>query len=230
MVIQGNHCALGGGTSMLQKAETIYHKANELVRRCGTRDTLRIASEIGIYIHQIGDFKELLGMYSYQHKERHILLNSNMDYITAQMVCGHEIGHDALHRDQAKIGMGLQEFTLFDMRNEMEYEANAFAAHLRIDSEELLKLAGHGYDVVQLSSIMETNVNLILIKLNELNRMGLQFNLPYIPCSDFLKNVTVYNRSCPLLCRGQLLLSQFLGKTASRLGGLDTNSREFVFF
>ena len=123
---------------MLQKAEAIYHKANELVRRCGTRDTLRIASEIGIYIHQIGGFKELLGMYSYQHKERHILLNSNMDCITAQMVCGHEIGHDALHRDQAKIGMGLQEFTLFDMRNEMEYEANAFAAHLRIDSEELL--------------------------------------------------------------------------------------------
>ena len=191
MVIQGNHCALGGGTSMLQKAEAIYHKANELVRRCGTRDTLRIASEIGIYIHQIGGFKELLGMYSYQHKERHILLNSNMDCITAQMVCGHEIGHDALHRDQAKIGMGLQEFTLFDMRNEMEYEANAFVAHLRIDSEELLKLAGHGYDVVQLSSILETNVNLILIKLNELNRMGLQFNLPYIPCSDFLKNVTV---------------------------------------
>ena len=29
------------------------------------------------------------------------------------------------------------------------------------------------------------------VKLNELNRMGLQFNLPYIPCSDFLKNVTV---------------------------------------
>ena len=176
MVIQGNHCALGGGTSMLQKAEAIYHKANELVRRCGTRDTLRIASEIGIYIHQIGGFKELLGMYSYQHKERHILLNSNMDCITAQMVCGHEIGHDALHRDQAKIGMGLQEFTLFDMRNEMEYEANAFVAHLRIDSEELLELVGHGYDVVQLSSILETNVNLILIKLNELNRMGLQFN------------------------------------------------------
>ncbi len=76
---------------MLQKAETIYHKANELVRRCGTRDTLRIAGKIGIYIHQIDTFKELLGMYSYQHKERHILLNSNMDYITVQMVCGHEI-------------------------------------------------------------------------------------------------------------------------------------------
>ena len=126
---------------------------------------------------------------SYQHKERHILLNSNMDYITVQMVCGHEIGHDIFHREKAKSRMGLQEFTLFDMRSEMEYEANAFAAHLRIDSEELLELAGHGYDVVQLSSIMGTNVNLVLIKLNELNRMGLRLDLPYVPRSDFLKNV-----------------------------------------
>lgn len=176
---------------MLQRAETIYRKANELVKCCGTRDTLRIACEIGIYIHHIDDFKELLGMYSYQHKERHILLNSNMDYITTQMVCGHEIGHDALHRERAKIGMGLQEFTLFDMRNEMEYEANAFSAHLRIDNEELFEFVGRGYDVVQLSSIIGTNINLMLIKLNELNRMGCQLNLPYIPRSDFLKNVTV---------------------------------------
>ena len=176
---------------MLQRAETIYQKANDLVKRCGTCDTLRIADEIGIYIHHIDDFKELLGMYCYRYKERHILLNSNMDSITTQMVCGHEIGHDALHREQAKVGMGLQEFTLFDMRNEMEYEANAFSAHLRIDNEELFELVGQGYDVVQLSSIIGTNINLMLIKLNELNRMGCQRNLPYIPRSDFLKNVTV---------------------------------------
>lgn len=176
---------------MLQRAETIYKKAKELVKRCGTRDTLRIAGDIGIYIHQIDDFKELLGMYIYQHKERHILLNSHMDCITAQMVCGHEIGHDALHRERAKVGMGLQEFTLFDMRNEMEYEANAFSAHLQIDDEDLLELMSQGYDVVQLSSIMETNINLMLIKLNELNRMGCQLNLPYIPRSDFLKSVPI---------------------------------------
>lgn len=174
---------------MLRKAETIYQKANELVKRCGTRDTLLIANEIGIYIHPIDNFKELLGMYSYQHKERHILLNANMDYITTQMVCGHEIGHDALHRERAKIGMGLQEFTLFDMRNEMEYEANAFAAHLRIDTEELFELVCQGCDVVQLSSIMGTNINLMLVKLNELNRMGQHLNLPYLPKSNFLRNI-----------------------------------------
>ena len=176
---------------MLYKAETISRKANELVRRCGTRDTLRIAEDIGIYLHHVDNFKELLGMYTYQHKERHILLNSNMDYITTQMVCGHEIGHDALHRDRAKTAMGFQEFTLFDIRSEMEYEANAFAAHLRIADDELIELMGQGYDVVEISAIMQTNVNLLLIKLNELNRMGQHLNLPYLPKSDFLRDIEV---------------------------------------
>ena len=107
------------------------------------------------------------------------------------MVCGHETGHDALHRDRAKDGMGLQEFTLFDMRNEMEYEANAFVAHLRIPDDELIELMGQGYDVVEISAIMQTNVNLMLIKLNELNRMGQHLNLPYLPKSDFLRNIKV---------------------------------------
>lgn len=174
---------------MLRRAEIIYEKASELVRQSGTRNTLQIANDMGIFVHYIADFKDLLGMYTYRHKERHILLNANMEEMVTQMVCGHEIAHDTFHRDRAKGPIGLQEFVLFDMRNEMEYEANAFAAHLRIDNEELFDLVSQGYDVVQLSSIMGTNINLILIKLNELNRMGYQLNLPYIPRSDFLKNI-----------------------------------------
>ena len=69
-----------------------------------------------------------------------------------------------------------------------EYEANAFASHLIID-DELIDLMKQDYDVVQLSAAMGTNINLMLIKLNELNRMGWQLNLPYVPHSDFLKNV-----------------------------------------
>lgn len=174
---------------MLCSPDFLYNKANEFVRRNGTRDTLQIADDLGIFVHYVDDFKELLGMCTYRHKERHILLNANMEKMVMQMVCGHEIAHDTLHRDRAKGPMGLQEFVLFDMRNEMEYEANAFAAHLRIDNEQLFDLVHQGYDVVQLSSIMGTNINLMLIKLNELNRMGCQLNLPYIPHSDFLKSI-----------------------------------------
>ena len=70
-----------------------------------------------------------------------------------------------------------------------EYEANAFASHLIIDDDDLIDLMKQDYDVVQLSSAMGTNINLMLIKLNELNRMGWKLNLPYVPRSDFLKNV-----------------------------------------
>lgn len=171
------------------RSEEIYNKAKSIVRSCGTRDTLKIARELGIYVHYIDDFDELLGMYTYRHKERHILLNSKMEQMIMQMVCGHEIGHDVFHRDLAKANDSLPEFVLFDMRTKHEYEANAFASHIIIDDDELFYYAKQGYDVVQLSSVLETNINLMLIKLNEMNRMGWQLNLPYVPHSDFLKNV-----------------------------------------
>lgn len=174
---------------MLIRSEDIYNKAKSIVRSCGTRDTLKIARELGIYVHYIDDFDELLGMYTYRHKERHILLNSKMEQMVMQMVCGHEIGHDVFHRDLAKANDSLPEFVLFDMRTKHEYEANAFAAHVIIDDDELIYYAKQGYDVVQLSAVLETNINLMLIKLNEMNHMGWRLNLPYVPHSDFLKNV-----------------------------------------
>lgn len=76
----------------------------------------------------------------------------------------------------------------------MEYEANAFAAHLRIPDEELFDLLRQGYDIVEASALMETNVNLVLIKLNEFNRMGLHLDLPYIPKSDFLRQIVATPR------------------------------------
>ncbi len=174
---------------MLIRSEEIYNKARSIVRCCGTRDTLKIAGELGIYVHYIDDFDKLLGMYTYRHKERHILLNSNMEEMVMQMVCGHEIGHDTFHRDLAKADNSFPEFVLFDMRTRHEYEANAFAAHVIIDDDELSDYMRKGYDVLQLSRAMNTNINLMLIKLNEMNRMGWRLDLPYVPHSDFLKDV-----------------------------------------
>ena len=79
---------------MIIRSEEIYKKANSIVKSCGTRDTLKIARELGIHLHFLDNLNDLLGMYTYRHKERHILLNSNMEYLIMQMVCGHEIGHD----------------------------------------------------------------------------------------------------------------------------------------
>lgn len=173
---------------MLINAESIYNKANEVVRQCGTRNTLRIAKELGIRVYYRDDFDDLLGMYTYKWKHRLMFLNNRLDDYDLQMVCGHEIGHDIFHRELAKED-ALKEFILFSMKDSTEYEANAFVSHVRIDDDEMIDMMKHGYDVVQIAAAMGTNINLMLIKMNELNRMGWQLNLPYVPHGDFLKNI-----------------------------------------
>ena len=39
---------------------------------------MKIARELGIHLHFLDNLNDLLGMYTYRHKERHILLNSNI--------------------------------------------------------------------------------------------------------------------------------------------------------
>lgn len=178
----------------------IYKKANILVKRCNTRDALKIADQLGIKIYY-NNYEHLLGMYTYRWKQRMILLNSNLDDPMLQMVVAHEIGHDAFHRYIA--ANSLQEFTLFNMKNQTEYVANAFAAHLLIDNEDVLSFAQDGYDVVHIVSKLHMHINLLLIKMQEMNKMGYTFNVPYRPKTTFSRKYghnTPFRIDIPLIC------------------------------
>ena len=133
----------------------IYSKATDIVKQTGTHNPMKIASEIGVMLRYTEELDKLLGLYTYRWKHRIILLNDKMDEIMAKMVCAHELGHDALHRDLAK-GEGLKEFVLFNMKDNTEYEANAFAAHTLIDDDEVYSLSREGYDVVQMAKQLST--------------------------------------------------------------------------
>lgn len=166
----------------------IFKKADSIVNRVGTRDTLKIAGELGIKIYY-EDFQDLLGMYTCRWKQRIIFLNSSLDYYLRQMVLAHEIGHDTFHRDLAETG--LKEFTLFNMKNDTEYVANAFGAHLLLDNDEVLELARDGYDVVQIAGMLNSDINLLLIKMQEMNKIGYDFNVPCHPERNFFKKIKV---------------------------------------
>ena len=58
-----------------------------------------------------------------------------------------------------------------------------------IDDDELADYVKDGYDVVQTAQMMNTNVNMMLIKLNEMNQLGWELKLPYVQRGDFLKSV-----------------------------------------
>lgn len=164
----------------------IYSKATEMVKQTGTRNPMKIASEIGVMLRYSDELDKLLGLYTYRWKHRIILLNDKMEEIMARMVCAHELGHDALHRDIAK-GDGLKEFVLFNMKDTTEYEANAFAAHLIIDDDDIYSMSKDKYDVVQMAKMLNVNINLVLIKLQELNKLGYDFRVHCEADSFFLR-------------------------------------------
>jgi len=155
------------------------------VRRFGTRDPFEIARRLGVEIMLRDDFNELKGMYAILNRKRFIFINANLPQYLRRLVCAHELGHDQLHRDLA-MNEALKEFTLMDMTSKPENEANTFAAHVLLDERDILELVEQDYDIWQVAGELGEAVEILLVKMREMNRRGYNFNIPYIPQSDFL--------------------------------------------
>lgn len=165
----------------------IYKNADRLVQHYGTNDPIELCDDMGIMLRDEPDFTDLLGMYTYRWKHRIILMNPNINDTLYNMVVAHEIGHDQQHRHLAN-GQNLQEFQLFNITDMTEYEANAYASHIFIDENEMIDLFKEGHDIATVAKMLYVNVNLLLIKTQEMNRLGMDFKLPYSPDARFFRN------------------------------------------
>ncbi len=164
----------------------IQGTVNFLQNQYGTKDPDELAACLDLHIYERSDFKHLLGMYAVVEGRRCVFLNANIDEVQRKLILAHEIGHDQLHQKEAA-AQGLVEFTLFDMTSRGEYEANVFAAHLLLDDQEIHDLAKEGYDVVSIAQMLKVNINLLLIKLHEMKKMGYEISEQEIPDKNFLK-------------------------------------------
>ena len=166
--------------------EHIIKKANALVKRLNTRNPYEIADAIGIIVMPY-PFTKLKGAYKVIQRNRFIFLNSGLEEEMKRIVLWHEIGHDQLHRVYAANSDGLTEFNIFDIRkNRMEYEANVFAAQLAHSDSEVLELCYQGYDLEQTAKALDSDINLIALKVDNLIAQG--YNLhPQEHKNDFLK-------------------------------------------
>ena len=136
---------------MYVSTSEIVQKANSIVAQCGTRDPLRIARDLGVEVMYY-PFNEQRGAYKVLMRNRFIFIKNDLHPVMENIVLLHELGHDALHREEAtKVG-GFKEFEIFNMRdNRMEYEANLFAAQISLSDEDFLELAERGYDTQQIA-------------------------------------------------------------------------------
>ena len=63
---------------------------------------------------------------------------------------------------------------------------------MTLDNDEILQMAREGLDIAAMARLQNTNINLMLIKMQEMSRLGYEFHdLPYCPRGDFLKKIKV---------------------------------------
>lgn len=152
--------------------DQIFDDVKKLIKKYDTRDPKEILDQRGVTIIAFKENTKLLGMYKIIKRNSFVFYNPFVDERIQNMVFAHELGHDLYHRDMAK-NDNLIEHKIFDINSEMELCANIFAAHLLLDENQLIEDIKEGYTYNQLASMYNVNVNLMIFKLNEMNRMGL---------------------------------------------------------
>lgn len=166
-----------------------YSLAGKMVRRFKTNDPFEIARALGITVLVRSDFKRQKGAFSVVANNSFIFINGNLSDYMQRLVCAHELGHALLHRKLGTVSAGLMEFEIFDIQNDTEYEANVFAACLLIDEGEMLEMAHEGRDVVYIAKQLNLNVNIVLVKINEMIKRGYDLRTPYVPSRKFLGSI-----------------------------------------
>lgn len=151
--------------------DQIYQDTQNLIKKFKTRDPREILEGRGVKLIAFKEPTQLLGMYKVIMRNRFVFYNPFVDERIINMVLAHELGHDLYHRSELK--NGIAEYELFDIRTDMELEANIFAAHLLLDEKALIDDITQGYTYNELASLYDVNANLMIFKLNEMHRMGM---------------------------------------------------------
>lgn len=163
----------------------IIKTVSELIYKYKTRDPFELIKALGIELMFDGNFSKLKGFYTVMNRQAYIVINANLPEEKRKIVAAHELGHHMLHKRFAT-GKVMQEFELYDMTARPEYEANCFAAELLVPDEEIIELINSDYDMEQIASILKTDINIIGIKLGNLNDSGKNYNIGILPKGNFL--------------------------------------------
>ncbi|MGX7099365.1 ImmA/IrrE family metallo-endopeptidase [Globicatella sanguinis] len=168
----------------------IYDKVNRLVKNYKTRNPEELINTMNIKIQLIRETKSLLGMYKVILNNRFIFLPTNVGDFK-YTILAHELGHDQLHRAEAKNGLTFHDNKIFNPTNVYEMEANIFACHLLIPDEDVLNLLRYADSDIHLAGELGVDINLLNLKISEMAKLGLldiEISRTNRPASNFLKN------------------------------------------
>lgn len=140
----------------------IKEKINQLKQKYNTDCPYQLANHLKIHVLQHDLNHEINGYYKYDRRNQYIVINSNLEKHTQNIVCAHELGHAVLH---PKINTPFMRNSTLLSVNKIEREANRFAAELLIPDESL-----NEYETIQnMASLHNVPLELVELKCEKLN-------------------------------------------------------------
>lgn len=111
----------------------IRRRVVNLEKKYGTRNPYKLCKRMKINILYM-DLGNIKGIYKKVVTNKFIVINENLDKFCQKVVLAHELGHATLHH--SKEIQALKDYDLFpQFSNQIEVEANTFAAELLIDDD-----------------------------------------------------------------------------------------------
>lgn len=111
----------------------IKRRVRNLEKKYGTKNPYKLCKMLKIKILYL-DLGNIKGIYKKVLTNKFIAINENLDEFCQKIVLAHELGHALLHN--SKEVQALKDYDLFPKcNNQIELEANIFAAELLISDE-----------------------------------------------------------------------------------------------
>ena len=168
--------------------DTICGIVDGLIQKYKTRDPYELCGALGIRVRLKDLGTDIKAFYFYQSRIQNIVLNERISEVVRRILAAHELGHDQLHMDIARL-KGFHELELFNRSIPTEYEANLFAAELLIDDIVLMELlSDDSKTFFSVASELYVPAELLDFKLRVLKHKGYHVEAPYIATGNFLKN------------------------------------------
>lgn len=170
----------------------ISNQVAKIKRKYDEHNPSRLASAMGIAVDYVdmGDFpKACKGFFIVHKRQKHITINNALSENIQSIILIHEIGHAVLHYEKASCA-AFHDFVLFDSANQMEYEANIFAAEFLLSDEDVLSVLNEDIFFFEAAKILRVPPELLDFKFRLMKRKGYKLIDPPISSTgDFLKNI-----------------------------------------
>lgn len=161
-----------------------YNEARKLVSRVDSTDPRDYMDYLKIVCMPVDYFTKLKGMYTADKRCYFIFVNTHCSVRLQRTIKFHDIGHHMLHRDSNCV---FKEFELYNMANNTELEPNVFSASILMPDDVVYEYAREGRTIGGIAMLTGTDMNLVLIKMLDMQRRGYDSCISDYGKSDFFR-------------------------------------------